>query len=178
MYFNQNVNNSEKSIYNTNCDSVLNKREELTLEINNFDPDIVVLTEIFPKNIVSTENLKQELKIEGYDLLLGKVTEASRGVCIYVKTGLSYYECKILTETSYNESCCCIIRLDYLKKMLICGIYRSPNSKEDNSRHLIELIYMAAGLKLHYTVIIGEFNYPNISWADWTTPNNNTHLEF
>ena len=163
MYFNQNVNNSEKSIYYTNCDSVLNKREELTLEINNFDPDIVVLTEIFPKSIVSTENLKQELKIEGYDLLLGKVTEASKGVCIYVKTGLSYYECKILTETSYNESCCCIIRLDFLKEILICGIYRSPNSKEDNSRHLIELINMAVGLKLHYTVIIGDFNYPNIS---------------
>ena len=75
------MNNSEKiSIYYTNCDSVLNKREELTLEIDNFDPDIIVLTEIFPKSIVSTEILKQELKIEGYDLLLGKVTEKSRGV--------------------------------------------------------------------------------------------------
>ena len=179
VYFNQNVNNSEKiSIYYTNCDSVLNKREELTLEIDNFDPDIIVLTEIFPKSIVSTEILKQELKIEGYDLLLGKVTEKSRGVCIYVKTGLSYYECKILTETSYNESCWCIIRLDFHKEMLIGGIYRSPNSKEDNSRHLIELINMAVGLKLDYTVIIGDFNYPNISWADWTTPNNHTHPEF
>ena len=91
MYFNQNVNNSEEiSIYYTNCDSVLNKRKELTLQINNFDQDIVVLTEIFPKSILSTEILKQELEIEGHELLLGKVTETSRGICIYVKTGLSY----------------------------------------------------------------------------------------
>ena len=40
VYFNQNVNNSEEiSIYYTNCDSVLNKRKELTLQINNFDQE-------------------------------------------------------------------------------------------------------------------------------------------
>ena len=65
--------------------------------VKKIDLDIVVLTEIFPRRIVSTEILKQDLKIEGYDLLLRKETEKSRGVCIYVKTGLSYYECKILT---------------------------------------------------------------------------------
>ena len=43
---------------------------------------------------------------------------------------------------------------------------------------MLELINMAVGLKLHYTVIIGDFNYPNISWADWMTQNNHTHLEF
>ena len=37
---------------------------------------------------------------------------------------------------------------------------------------------LAVGLKLDYTVIIEDFNYPNISWADWTTPNNHTHPEF
>ena len=120
MYINQNQNCSGKiSIYYTNCDSVLNKREELTLEINHFNPDIIVLTEIFPKSIISTEILRQELNIEGYNLLLGKVTEKARGVCIYVKTGLSYYECKILNEFSYNESCWCALRLDARKEMLI-----------------------------------------------------------
>ena len=94
VYINQNRNCSGKiSIYYTNCDSVLNKRDELTLEINHFNPDIIVLTEIFPKSIVSTEILRQELNIEEYSLLLGKETEKARGVCIYVKTGLSYYEC-------------------------------------------------------------------------------------
>ena len=50
-----------------------------------FNPDVGVLTEIFPKNIVSTEIMKHELKKEGHNLLLGKVTEKSRGVCIYFR---------------------------------------------------------------------------------------------
>ena len=62
--------------------------------------------------------------------------------------------------------------------MLIGGIYRSPNSKEANSRHLLELINMAVGLKLDYTVIVGDFNYPNISWTDWATTNSHTHPDF
>ena len=50
-YFNQIENGDGKIvIYYTNCDSVLNKREELELEIENFDPDVVVLTEIFQKS--------------------------------------------------------------------------------------------------------------------------------
>ena len=140
VYINQNRNCCGKiSIYYTNCDSVLNKRDELTLEINHFNPDIIVLTEIFPKSIVSTEILRQELNIEGYNLLLGKVTEKARGVCIYVKAGLSYYECKILNQFAYNESCWCVLRLDARKEMLIGGIYRSPNSKEANHQGKISV---------------------------------------
>ena len=179
VYFNQNVNDDGKiSIYYTNCDSVLNKREELSLEIDHFNPDIVVLTEVFPKGIVSTDILMQELKIDGYNLLLGKVTEKSRGVCIYVKSGLSFYEFKNLTEYPYNESCWCVLRLESHKEMLIGGIYRSPNSNQENSRHLNELINMAVSLKFNYTVLVGDFNYPDISWSDFTTPHSHTHPEF
>ena len=111
-------------------------------------------------------------------MLLGKVTEKCRGVCIYVQNGLSFYECKTLNDFSFNESWWCILRLDSHRQMLIGGIYRSPNSIVANSRHLIELINMAVGLNLEYTVLVGDFNYSNISWKDWTTPNNYTHSEF
>ena len=62
--------------------------------------------------------------------------------------------------------------------MLIGAIYRSPNSNVANSRQLIELINTAVGLKYDYTVLVGDFNYPNINWKDWTTPFNHTHPEF
>ena len=62
--------------------------------------------------------------------------------------------------------------------MLIGAIYRSPNSNVANSRQLIELISRAVGLKYDYTVLVGDFNYPNINWKDWTTPFNHTHPEF
>ena len=62
--------------------------------------------------------------------------------------------------------------------MLIGGIYRSPNSNQENSRHLNELINMAVSLKFNYTVLVGDFNYPDISWSDFTTPHSHTHPEF
>ena len=107
----------------------IRQREELELEIENFDPDVVVLTEIFPKSIDSTEILYQEFKIEGFNLLLGKVTEKCRGVCIYVKNGLTFYECKTLNDFSFNESCWCILRLDSHRQMLIGGIYEPCHEK-------------------------------------------------
>ena len=49
VYFNQNDNcNGKISIYYTNCDRALNKREKLTLQMYYFNPDVGVLTEIFP----------------------------------------------------------------------------------------------------------------------------------
>ena len=61
------------------------------------------MTEIFPKGIKSTDIMDQELKINGFDLILGKVTEKCRGA-------------------AFNESCWCILRLDSNEQMLI-GVY-------------------------------------------------------
>ena len=46
--------------------------------------------------------------------------------------------------------------------MLIGGIYRSRNCSAINSRKLLELINTAVNLKYDYTVLVGDFNYPNI----------------
>lgn len=89
----------------------MNKREELYLEFELYKPDIVVLTEIFPKGIKSTEIMNSELKIDGFSLVLGKVTEKCRGV-IYIRNGLSYRECTVLNDFTFCESCWCVLRLD------------------------------------------------------------------
>ena len=62
--------------------------------------------------------------------------------------------------------------------MLIGGIYRSPQGTVINSRHLNDLITKAVNLKCDYTVLVGDFNYPQISWKNWTTPNNHNHPDF
>ena len=75
------------AIYYTNCD-----RNELQLEINIYKPDLIILTEIFPKGIKSTDIIGQELKISGFNLILGKVTEKCRCVCIYIRNRLTFRE--------------------------------------------------------------------------------------
>ena len=47
--------------------------------------------------------MDQELKISGFDLILGKVTEKCRGVCIYIRNGLSFCECTTLNNSAFNN---------------------------------------------------------------------------
>ena len=61
---------------------------------------------------------------------------------------------------------------------LDCIINRSPSSGIANSLRLNILISTAIGLNFSYTVILGDFNYPNIDWTEWTTNHNETHPEF
>ena len=91
-------------------------------------------------------------------------------MCIYIRNGLSFRECTTLNNSAFNESCWCILRLNSNEQMLIGGIYRSPNCSAINSRKLLELINTAVNLQYDYTVSVGDFNYQNISWKDWTTP--------
>ena len=93
--------------------------------------------------------------------MLSKVCQSSRGVCIQIKNGLSYEECKVLNEFSFNESCWCVLKLQSNKKMLIGGIYRSPSSNITNSRHLNDLINVALNLKYDFNMIVGDFELPN-----------------
>ena len=122
--------------------------------------------------------MDQELKIDGFNVIIGKETDKCRGVCIYLRNGLSFRECTNLNNSNFSESCWCVLKLDSNEQMLIGAIYRSPNSNVANSRQLIEFINTAVGLKYDYTVLVGDFNYPNINWKDWTTPFNHTHPEF
>ena len=64
------------------------------------------------------------------------------------------------------------------EKLLIGSIYRSPSSTDSNSKKLLNLINNAMGQKFDYTFIVGDFNYPSISWSDWSTPHNDTHPTF
>ena len=58
------------------------------------------------------------------------------------------------------------------------GVYRSPSSNDVNNQHLNILINEALDLKLNYTVIVGDFNYPSINWNDWCTSENENHPSF
>ena len=72
-------------IYYTNADNLINKRMELHANIELYCPDIIIITEIFPKNVDSTNIMGVEMKLDGYTYFQGRTSEKSRGVCIYCK---------------------------------------------------------------------------------------------
>lgn len=63
------------TVYYTNADNVLNKRDELCTVVNSKNPDVihVIITEIYPKNVSSTNSLPVEFAIDGYTFILVKL---------------------------------------------------------------------------------------------------------
>ena len=66
-----------------------NKLDELEASIDMNDPDIIVLTEVLPKNNRYTLQ-KSELETKGYTLFINNFeTFRIRGVAIYIKKGIT-----------------------------------------------------------------------------------------
>ena len=110
----------------TNCDTLTNKLSELTIAIELNNPDIIVLTEVTPKNNRYTLQ-KSEIEIKGFNLFTTNFNEKdSRRVAIYVKKSIISNQIEI--EYMANDTVWVEIAIEKNKKMLIGGIYRSPNN--------------------------------------------------
>ena len=57
----------------------------MLVEIELQNPDIIVISELFPKTVKATDINLVEFSIDGFSLFLSKLEEKSRGVGIYVK---------------------------------------------------------------------------------------------
>ena len=53
-----------------------------------------------------------------------------------------------------------------MEKTLIGCVYRSPNSSEENNTKLNNFIKSLGDMKNTNLIMIGDFNYPKISWTD------------
>ena len=67
---------------------LMNKIDELILRVLEIRPDIIVITEIYPKSGESSEILSAELNNSGYNSFYSNVQKSSRGVVIYVKDSI------------------------------------------------------------------------------------------
>ena len=112
------------------------KKAELESIIVEESPDIIGLTEIFPKRSVFSPD-EEINKINGYDVFMDPKAKG-RGVVLYVKKVLSANIYDI--ETSFQEVIFCKIKLRNSDSMLIGCFYRSPNSTIENFTSLTELL--------------------------------------
>ena len=157
------------TIYYTNADNLLNKRNELQLIIASKQPDVLVITEIFPKNIESTKISQAELNLEGYYFYGNKVKDNSRGVILYIRNDIISYPCLEVENINFLESAWCVIRVGKNDKLLLGGIYRSSSGTDENNDNLLHLLKFVMTLNCKYVMVLGDFNYPEISWDNWST---------
>ena len=107
----KNVNNADINarsehlkIYYTNCDCLTqSKLMELKVFVDQCNPDIIAITELYPKNYIFSPD-SVHYNIDGYDLYMSD-SSSGRGVGIYTKTCLN---ATILNfDTTYKDQIWC-----------------------------------------------------------------------
>ena len=152
--------------WSTNADSLFNKLDKLKARIYLLNPDIIAITEIYPKHSFY-ELTATALKIDGYDVFYNDISSAHRGVCIYIKSCLNAYLDDTLCSTGFSESVWCKIPLTGNDLMLVGAVYRSPNSDIINFSHLCTLMNLAFNSSASHVLVTGDFNLPLIDWTTW-----------
>lgn len=151
----------------TNADSLLGKRDLLRLRIEAFQPDIVAITELLPKNRTNnTINTEVEFQLEGFQNFYG--ANNKRGVMICVSNHIKAQKLEELTNNKHEEQVWCILKIQNGPDLLIGCMYHSPNSTQENFDTMLNHINEVC--KDHnraHIVIMGDFNRPDIDWVNY-----------
>ena len=155
-----------KCIY-TNLDQLSNKFSELELLINTDQLDIVLITEVKPKNSRYCP-MAGEFEANGYSMWQTKVESITgRGCIIYHKKNLKVIDLKVTSD--FVECILLEIFCSNHQKLLIDVIYRSPNSSMLNNNKLLDLINEVCR-KIYCNIVITEdFNFSSINWNDMSS---------
>ena len=146
----------------TNADSLGNKLHELKAIAYNDDLDIICITETLPKNkqtLTSGGNLVLN-NYTNYDCLTG------RGVSLYIHE--RHKSEAIELNSNFTDQIWASIELTNNTKLLIGGIYRSPNSSKNNNEELVKLLDKISIYRNTDIIIMGDFNYKEIDWKKMT----------
>ena len=148
-----------------NVRSIRNKLDEFRVLVEDCNPDVVGITESWLNDSIFTA----EVHIPGYVVYRQDRLDTSRGigggVLLYVKSELSSVEKPDIGRDFVNSTWCEIpLKVAGISGSVTIGVvYRSPNSSVDNDSTLFELLKQVSNRN---TVIMGDFNYPDISWSE------------
>ena len=93
------------------------------------------------------------------------------GMIMYTKAGLACQEVRHPVPGKHLGRN--TVSLESNDKILTgCMIYRSYSGTTANSNHLLECLQKAITKIFTKTIIMGDFNYPNINWENLTTISN------
>ena len=138
-----------------NVRSLMNKKLKMSGVIIEKNPDVVIITESWTNPDISNN----EIDFDDYTLAVRidrKDTSRGRGggLLIYLKNSIKFEVLQL--KTSFDQ-----IGGVRVGQLDLIGLYRSPNSTEEENKALNEFI----ANKINPTTIIGDANFPNVDWA-------------
>lgn len=153
---------------------LLNKRSELTHILTLEHPDIVLISEVLPKNF-NFAIQRVEVEMNGYMCFsncFDSDISGRRGIIIYVKAELGAQEISMTSEQKAAiESVWIEINLKDKEKLLAGCVYRSPSSTFENTKMLYQTVLDLTKDKA-YVLVTGDFNQPDVDWVNETALGN------
>ena len=157
----------------TNADQLTeSKMSELVTKVNHEKPLIVAISEVKMKNS-SKPRVLEDYQIPNYILNPVNLTNnTGRGIAVYIHKSIEKSAVEIKLESKFEEACLIEIRLRGGDVMLFCCCYRSPTASEqseENNEKLNRLLRTISNKKYSHRCIVGDFNFRNINWSNWST---------
>lgn len=149
----------------TNADSLFNKLTELKLMISIKKPAVIAITEVKHKR--NWQINTSEFSIDNYSLYTNNLDLINvRGVAVYVHNSV---KSKILDYgLEVKDFIAVEIECEH-DKLLVCNIYRSPASLEEDDKNLNSLITHVCKNYKGKKLFVGDFNYNDVNWVTWET---------
>ena len=154
------------------------------MEIADAPPDIIMITEVIPKAQVQPIS-NARLSVPGYATYLNFDPDTSeisskgiRGVAIYIRESIQANVTK-MEDSCFSEQLWLNIKLVGNDNLLLGCIYRSPSGSAEIQKQrtveLCKLLREATSLNNSHLVIGGDFNYPEIDWANMISTAGTSH---
>ena len=140
-----------------NARSILNKKNELDIMVDEIKPHIIGITESWANNDITDA----ELGLEGYVMFRkDRMGRRGGGLLLYIKETIPAYEVQLQEEADCNEAIWCKLVTGYTT-VTIGVVYRCPNITKQNNEKIHNAI---SEVSKGDCIIMGDFNHGNIKW--------------
>ena len=140
-----------------NARSIINKKNELNIMVDDIQPHIIGITESWANNDITDA----ELGLEGYAMFRkDRMGRRGGGVLLYIKDTIPAYEVQLQEEADCNEAIWCKLVTGH-KTVTIGVVYRCLNITQQNNEQIHNAI---SEVCKGDCIIMGDFNRGNIKW--------------
>ena len=140
-----------------NARSILNKKNELDIMVDEIKPHIIGITESWANNDITDA----ELGLEGYVMFRkDRMGRRGGGVLLYIKETIPAYEVQLQEEADCKEAIWCKLVTGHTT-VTIGVVYRCPNITKQNNEKIHNAI---SEVSKGDCIIMGDFNHGNIKW--------------
>ena len=152
-----NTSKSEIKCVCLNARSIINKKTELNIMVDDIKPHIIGITESWANNDITNA----ELGLEGYVMFRkDRIGRRGGGVLLYIKDTIPAYEVQLQEEADCNDAIWCNLVTGHTT-VIIGVVYRCPNITKQNNEKIHNAINEVSKGDC---IIMGDFNHGNIKW--------------